>query len=99
MVIDTNVVVSAVLAYGSPKAVLNLAFNHKFAWYVSEAILAEYETVFAYPRLKLASADVKRIMAKTPNEARIVFPRIVAKIVPPEAFFRLWQCQKPLDRR
>ena len=137
VVIDTNVLVSSVLASGTPKAVLNLAFNRKFAWYVSEAILTEYETVLAYPRLKLDSAEVKRMMAATRNEARMVSPGIVlteaidetdnrflecaqvskanylvtgnlrhfpkvwkyTKIVPPKEFLRLWQFQKPLERK
>ncbi len=137
VVIDTNVLVSSLLASGTPKAVLDLAFNQKFVWYVSEAILAEYETVLAYPRLKLDSTEIKLTMAATRKEARVVAPRIIldqaldeadnrflecaqaakanylvtgnlrhfpkvwkyTKVVPPKEFLRLWQVQKPLDRK
>ena len=53
VVLDTNVVVSSILASGPPSEILNLAFNDRFAWYVSEPILDEYRAVLAYPRLQL----------------------------------------------
>jgi len=63
VVLDTNVVVSSLLSSGSPKAILNLALNQRFAWYVSEPILAEYKSVLSYPRLHFDSPDAKRTLA------------------------------------
>ena len=130
-------VISALLASGTPNAILDLAFNGEFDWYVSEAILDEYETVLAYPRLKIDPGDTRRTMTSIRKQARIVVPRVVlaeavdeednrflecaqvskanylvtgnlrhfpevwkyTKIVPPKEFLRLWQFQKPLDRK
>lgn len=92
VVIDTNVLVSSLLASGTPKAVLDLAFNRKFVWYVSEAILAEYETVLAYPRLKLHPTEINRTMAATRKEARVVSPRILLDEALDEADNRFLEC-------
>src|SRR5580700_5191474 len=51
VVLDTNVVVSAMLLSGGlPEAVFDLAMNGEVQLYVSEPILAEYEDVLRRPR-------------------------------------------------
>jgi hypothetical protein len=54
VVLDTNVIVSAVLApSGTQASVLLLALTGRIALYVSPSVLAEYEEVLRRPRLKL----------------------------------------------
>ena len=92
VVIDTNVIVSSLLTSGPPKAVLDLAINRKFAWYVSEAILAEHEAVFGYPRLKIDLADAKRTMAAIRKHARMISPGIVLAEAVDEEDNRFLEC-------
>jgi uncharacterized protein len=64
VVIDTNVVVSAVLVgEGHPAAILDLAVNRKILMFTSPALLAEYEEVLRRPRLKLSPGRVSGVMA------------------------------------
>ncbi len=54
LVLDTNVVVSAVLKpAGLERTVLLLALAKPARWYTSDAIVAEYATVLARPELKI----------------------------------------------
>jgi putative PIN family toxin of toxin-antitoxin system len=46
VVIDTNVLVSALLTSGGlPEAVIDLAISGTVQWFASESVLAEYEVV------------------------------------------------------
>ena len=92
VVIDTNVVVSSLIGAGTPKAVLQLAFGNKFAWYVSKAILDEYKSVLAYPRLAIDSADAKRTIRTIREHARIVIPGIVLAAAVEEEDNRFLEC-------
>jgi putative PIN family toxin of toxin-antitoxin system len=57
VVIDTNIVISALLPAGSlPEAVINLVFSGDVQWVASEAILAEYAEVLQRPRFAIGSA-------------------------------------------
>jgi len=54
VVIDTNVLVSALLTSGGlPEAVINLAISGAVQWCASESVLAEYEDVVKRPRLAI----------------------------------------------
>ena len=72
VVLDTNVVVSSVLASGPPRAIFDLAINDRFAWFFTESILSEYARVLEYPRLKIKPANVKRILSSIKAHGRIV---------------------------
>ena len=74
IVLDTNVVVSSVLASGSSRAIFDLAVNDRFAWFVSEPILTEYERVLAYARLMITPANIRRTMSAIRKHARQVSP-------------------------
>ncbi len=63
LVIDTNVLVSANLNAGGLEAVvLALALDRKIQMYVSGPILAEYERVLLYSRLKFKPAQVRAVL-------------------------------------
>jgi putative PIN family toxin of toxin-antitoxin system len=57
VVVDTNVVVSAILRDRNPeKAILHLVANPECEWVASEEILAEYREVLRRPRFGLSAA-------------------------------------------
>jgi putative PIN family toxin of toxin-antitoxin system len=61
VVIDTNVIVSALLSsLGKPAAILNKFFNEELQAYYSKSILAEYEDVLSRPALKIEPDKAKR---------------------------------------
>ena len=92
VVIDTNILVSSLLASGSPKAVLNLAYNQVFAWCVSDAVLKEYETVLAYPRLNIDQSDRRRTMTEIRKISQIVRPTIELEEASDETDNRFLEC-------
>ncbi|MDJ0729045.1 MAG: PIN domain-containing protein [Crocosphaera sp.] len=52
---DTNVLVSAIIAGGNPEQViLFVAENDNIQWIVSEDILAEYKSVLGRKKLRLS---------------------------------------------
>ena len=54
VVIDTNILVSALLTSGgSPEAVIDLAISGEVQWFASESVLTEYEEVLKRPRLAI----------------------------------------------
>jgi putative PIN family toxin of toxin-antitoxin system len=56
VVIDTNVLVSALLTSGGlPEAVIDLAISGDLLSFASESVLAEYEEVLKRPRLAIDS--------------------------------------------
>ncbi len=76
VVVDTNVVVSAVLKPQSlPRTVLVLALTKPARWYVSQAILAEYEWVLSRPVLQIPAAERRRLIQLIKNRARVVVPK------------------------
>jgi len=64
VVLDTNVIVSAVLVpAGNQAAILLLALRGQIAIYVSEPLLAEYEDVLRRPRLKLTPHRIEAALS------------------------------------
>lgn len=92
VVIDTNVVVSSLLADGPSRAVLNLAYDKKFAWYASTEILTEFRTILAYPRLQIVKAQARRVMTAIRENARIVTPHLVLSQALEEEDNRFLEC-------
>ena len=61
IVIDTNVLISAVVAGGNPeKLILFVAKNQDFQWIVSDYILGEYKRVLGRKKLKLSETQKQR---------------------------------------
>src|SRR5579863_3641708 len=77
VVIDTNVLVSALLHASSlPEAVINLAVSGKVQWVASEPILAEYAEVPKRPRLDIDSAKAADAMEKIRASISRVVPSV-----------------------
>ena len=93
VVLDTNVVVSAALIdEGLPAAIFDLAMNKLIALIVSPAILAEYETVLHYPRLKLDRARVAGFLNDIRANGELVVPKRKLAISRDESDNRFYEC-------
>ncbi len=92
VVLDTNVIVSAALTKGSPRAIFDLAVNGHLAWFVSESILAEYREVLHYPRLKLGTAAIRKTMWAVKKYGRIVVPKFEVTEASDENDNRFLEC-------
>jgi putative PIN family toxin of toxin-antitoxin system len=77
VVIDTNVLVSALLTSGGlPEAVIDLAISGEVQWFASESILAEYEDVLNRPRLAIDSGKAADAMARIRAIVSLVSPAV-----------------------
>ena len=93
VVLDTNVVVSAALIdEGLPSAIFDLATNRHILMLVSPDILAEYEKVLHYPRLKLDPARIKGFLSDIRKAGELVMPGRTLKISRDEADNRFYEC-------
>lgn len=74
-VIDTNVIVSALLRAGSiPEAVLSLALNRIVQLCVSEVVLAEYQEVLGRPKLSIDPRKVANALSRFREVSILVTP-------------------------
>jgi putative PIN family toxin of toxin-antitoxin system len=90
VVVDTNVIVSALLRSGGlPEAVFNLAMVGEIILLVSEPVLAEYEEVLRRPRLKIDSAKVTDAMVRIRAVGSLLVPtqRVTAASDPDDNIF------------
>ncbi len=62
VVIDTNVVISALLFGGTPGNLLPLWKSNRIRSYVSKKIIDEYLRVLAYPKFQLSADDIHYIL-------------------------------------
>ena len=75
VVFDTNVIVSAALYEKSlPALLLSLGLEDKVMFFVSQALLNEYEAVLKRPRFKLAEKQITELMGEINRKAFIVTP-------------------------
>jgi len=77
VVIDTNILVSALLTSGGlPEAVITLATSGEVQWFASESVLAEYEDVLKRPRLAIDSDKAADAIARIRAIVSIVSPTV-----------------------
>src|SRR5947209_1894422 len=75
LVLDTNIVVSAVLMpEGPPRTVLLLATAKPVRWYVTEKILEEYAAVLQRPRLRIRKELRQQFLQLVKRHAHTVVP-------------------------
>jgi putative PIN family toxin of toxin-antitoxin system len=75
VVLDTNVVVSALLNdEGAEATVLDLALTGELRLFASEAVLEEYEATLSRPKFAISSEHVQELMAALRTVAVIVAP-------------------------
>lgn len=96
VVLDTNVIVSAVLVpAGTQAVILMLALTGRIALYVSAPILAEYDEVLRRPRLKLQPHRIDAAMAAIRKVAHLVRPTHAISVSPHESDNRFLNAPKP----
>jgi len=93
VVIDTNIIVSALLVpAGTQAAVLLLALQGHVSLYVSSPILAEYEEVLSRPRLKLKPRQIQQALAGIRKVAHYVTPTQTLSVSAHESDNRFLEC-------
>jgi putative PIN family toxin of toxin-antitoxin system len=98
VVLDTNVIVSALLVpSGTQASVLLLALRGHIALYVSPAALAEYEEVLRRPRLKLQPAHIEAALASIREVAYLVEPTQTLSISIHESDNRFLECAEAAE--
>jgi putative PIN family toxin of toxin-antitoxin system len=81
LVIDTNVVVSAALKpQGLQRTVVLLAMSKPAHWYVSGAILSEYDMVLARPELKIRRSLRQQLLQLIRNHTRVLVPSRLTQV-------------------
>lgn len=99
VVLDTNIIVSALLAPRStPGMLLLLALDARFEMCVSPAVLAEYAEVLHRPRFqKLDPRDVHNALKDIRRVALIVHPSRRLAISGDEADNRFYECAEAAE--
>jgi putative PIN family toxin of toxin-antitoxin system len=93
VVLDTNIIVSALLVpAGTQAAVLLFALQGHVALYVSAPVLAEYEEVLRRPRLKLKPQHIQEALAGIRKVAHLVTPTQTLSISAHESDNRFLEC-------
>jgi putative PIN family toxin of toxin-antitoxin system len=77
VVLDTNIVVSAMLRTGGlPEAVFNLAINGVIRLFVSGPVLTEYEEVLRRSRLAIPQDKVAKALTSILDKSSLVTPTV-----------------------
>src|SRR5579863_5304749 len=93
VVLDTNVVVSALLVpLGTQAAVLLLCLRGEVAFYVSPPVLGEYEEVLRRPRFKLQPRQIDATLAVIRKVGRLIEPSQTLSISIHESDNRFLEC-------
>lgn len=72
VVLDTNVIVSAVIAQGKPRELLNRGIENRFQIVTSEFILREFVTVLRQPRFKTSEDEIQRVVLAMMQSSEVV---------------------------
>ena len=81
IVLDTNVLISALLFGGNPRKILELVLAEKIHLLSSPEILKETEGVLSRPKFKLKKSAVKSMMKELEDICEIVYPSKHFKVV------------------
>ena len=98
VVLDTNVIVSALLVpSGTQGTILLLALRGYCALYVSPPVLAEYEEVLRRPRLKLQARQIDTALSAIRKVARLVETIQAIAVSPDESDNRFLECAEAAE--
>jgi putative PIN family toxin of toxin-antitoxin system len=93
VVLDTNVVISALLVpSGTQASVLLLALRGDFRLYLSEPVFNEYKEVLYRPRFELPVREIQTALRDIRKIARFVQPVRTLSVSPHESDNRLLEC-------
>jgi putative PIN family toxin of toxin-antitoxin system len=65
VVLDTNVLVSALLFFGPPNKLVTLWQEGRIVLLISKEVLVEYLRVLSYPKFGLTQAEIKALIAES----------------------------------
>lgn len=105
-VVDTNVLVAGILtarADAPTSRIVDGLLARRFAFALSEALLAEYRVVLLRPRIQkrhgLAAAEVDEILTRLALDAIVIDPVAAASVTAPDRGDQfLWDLLAALDR-
>jgi putative PIN family toxin of toxin-antitoxin system len=98
IVLDTNVIVSALLSTNSNEdLVLRLALTGELELYISPAILYEYREVVVRPKLKIAPWKIEDLFSQLDSQAKLVHPSHTVEASPDESDNRFLECAETAD--
>ncbi len=72
VVLDTNVLVSAVISNGKPRELLRKGLENQFSIVTSDSILKELATVLRRPKFKTSEDEVHRIILAMIRSSEVV---------------------------
>ena len=93
VVLDTNIIVSALLVpTGTQAAVMLVALQGHVALYISPAVIAEYEEVLNRPRFKLAQPRIEAALTAIRKVAHSIAPTQTLSVSTHESDNRFLEC-------
>ena len=81
VVLDTNVLISAVLFGGKPRDVFRLAIQGRIDAYTSPALNQEFRDVLSRPKFRLAAEDCYLIYKEIETVIMMVFPKTTVAVI------------------
>jgi putative PIN family toxin of toxin-antitoxin system len=81
IVLDTNVLISAVLFGGKPRDLVRLVSGGAMRAFLSPAMLRELQDVLARPKFRLAPDLVQAIVEQVQLSVTMVYPQQVVRVV------------------
>jgi uncharacterized protein len=82
VLLDTNVLVSAIISRGKARELLNRAIvDKKFSIVISEAILKELRTVLQRPKFKTSKDEIDKIILAIIQTGEIISPESDFKVI------------------
>ena len=99
VVVDTNILVSAILnPKGSSAKIVSIVLEGRIELCISTAIYEEYHQVLNYERLKLDPIKVERFLTSLKNVAHWVTPtKKVIKIIKDDSDNRFLECAEKAE--
>lgn len=92
-VLDTNVVISALLQpAGPPAAIIELGFGRQFRWYVSAPIWAEYAAVLERKKLAVDSREAIDFFKDLRRVAIVVVPKRTLRACSDDSYNKILEC-------
>lgn len=90
IVLDTNILVSAIIAKGKPRDLLRLAIQRRYLLIKSKETIEEFVEVLQRPKFKMTRNEVvkaKNALAKTGKTIKVTSKRRVVKEDPDDDIF------------
>jgi putative PIN family toxin of toxin-antitoxin system len=81
VVLDTNIIVSAVISDGKPRELLRRGINNQFIIVTSDFILKELVTVLHRPKFKTSEDEINRIVLALIQSSEVVSVKAKFKVV------------------